>query len=127
MNSSEKPFSLKARLKSFQYAFAGIATLLLREHNAWIHLFAMFVVTGCGLYFGLTATEWCLVILAMTLVLMAEGFNSAIERVCDAVSEEYHPLIKSAKDMAAGAVLISATGALVIGLIVFLPYIMNLG
>jgi diacylglycerol kinase (ATP) len=127
MNPSVKPFTLKARLKSFHYAFAGIGNLLLREHNAWIHSIAAVVVTASGLHFGLTVTEWCLVVLAMTLVLMAEGFNSAIERVCDAVSDQYHPLIKNAKDLAAGAVLICASGALIIGLMIFLPYLLNLG
>lgn len=117
------PFSITARIKSFSYAFAGIAVMIKSQHNAWIHLLATIVVTASGLFFQIDAVEWCLVILAILAVLVAEAINTAIEFLCDAASPAPHPLIQKSKDVAAGAVLISAIGAVLIGLIIFLPYI----
>lgn len=116
---------LEKRIKSFGYAFKGIASLLKKEHNAWIHCLAIFLVTGAGLYFDITHTEWCIVVLCFGFVLAAEGFNTAIERLVDLVSPDYHPIAGDVKDVAAGAVLICAIAAAVIGGIVFLPYILR--
>lgn len=113
---------LKKRIKSFGYAFKGIASLIRKEHNAWIHCIAIVVVTLAGFYFGITPTEWCIVTICFGLVLAAEGFNTAIERLVDLVSPEYHPIAGDVKDMAAGAVLICAICAAIAGCIVFLPY-----
>lgn len=116
---------LKKRIKSFGYAFKGIASLLKKEHNAWIHCMAIIVVTYCGFHFGITATEWCLVILCFGLVLAAEGFNTAIERLVNLVSPDFHPIAGDVKDVAAGSVLICAFAAAIIGIIIFFPYFMN--
>ncbi len=113
---------LKKRIKSFGYAFKGIASLIRKEHNAWIHCIAIVVVTLAGFYFGITPTEWCIVTICFGLVLAAEGFNTAIERLVDLVSPEYHPIAGDVKDVAAGAVLICAICAAIAGCIVFLPY-----
>ena len=113
---------LKKRIKSFGYAFKGIASLIRKEHNAWIHCIAIVVVTFAGFYFGITPTEWCIVTICFGLVLAAEGFNTAIERLVDLVSPEYHPIAGDVKDVAAGAVLICAICASIAGCIVFLPY-----
>lgn len=113
---------LKKRIKSFGYAFKGIASLIRKEHNAWIHCIAIVVVTLAGFYFGITPTEWCIVTICFGLVLAAEGFNTAIERLVDLVSPEYHPIAGDVKDVAAGAVLICAICASIAGCIVFLPY-----
>ncbi len=118
-----QPFSFTARLHSFRYALAGLRTLLLTQHNAWLHAAATVLVTGAGLYFGLSLAEWCWLVLAMTLVWMAEALNTALEFLADAVTQEFHPLILQAKDVAAAAVLIAAIGALVIGLLVFGPHV----
>lgn len=118
-----QPFSFTARLHSFRYALAGLRTLLLTQHNAWLHAAATVLVTGAGLYFGLSLAEWCWLVLAMTLVWMAEALNTALEFLADAVTQEFHPLILQAKDVAAAAVLIAAIGALVIGLLVFGPHL----
>ena len=114
---------LEKRIKSFGYAFKGIASLIKKEHNAWIHCLAIVVVTLAGLYFSITKTEWCIVILCFGLVLAAEGFNTAIERLVDLVSPDYHPIAGDVKDVAAGAVLICAIAAAIVGMIVFIPYI----
>ena len=116
---------LKKRIKSFGYAFKGIASLLKKEHNAWIHCLAIVVVTTLGLYFHITPTEWCFVLLCFGMVLAAEGFNTAIERLVDLVSPERHPVAGDVKDVAAGAVLICAITAAIIGCIIFLPYLLN--
>jgi diacylglycerol kinase (ATP) len=79
-----------------------------------------------GLVVQLAAWEWVSVVLAMTIVWMAEALNTAIEFACDVVTREFHPTIKAAKDIAAGAVLAAASGAAMVGLIVFLPHIWQL-
>ena len=113
---------LRKRINSFGYAFKGIASLLKREHNAWIHCIAIMVVTLAGLHFGITRTEWCIVCLCFGIVLAAEGFNTAIERLVDLVSPDFHPVAGDVKDVAAGAVLICAIAAAIIGMIIFIPY-----
>lgn len=114
---------LEKRIKSFGYAFKGIASLLKKEHNAWIHCSVIVLVTCAGFYFGITPTEWCIVVLCFGLVLAAEGFNTAIERLVDLVSPDFHPVAGDVKDVAAGAVLICAIAAAIVGLIVFVPYL----
>jgi len=114
-------FSLTDRLKSFRYAFTGVTHLIRHEHNAWIHLIATLVTLSAGFYFELERIDWALVVLAISLVWLGEGLNTAVELLANAITTEQHPLIGHAKDVAAGAVLISALGAAVIGLLVFLP------
>ena len=113
---------LKKRIKSFGYAFKGIASLIRKEHNAWIHCTAIVLVTIAGFHFDITSTEWCIVVLCFGLVLAAEGFNTAIERLVDLVSPDFHPIAGDVKDVAAGAVLICAIAAAIVGMIVFIPY-----
>lgn len=110
------------KLKSFYYAFKGIADLLSGRHpNAMIHLLAVFVVTALGFWLGLSAIEWCIIVLCFALVLALEAVNSAIEYIVDLVSPDYHLLAGKAKDIAAGAVLLAAIGAVIIAAIIFLP------
>ena len=116
---------LKKRINSFGYAFKGIFSLLKNEHNAWIHCMAIIAVTLAGLFFGINSVEWCIVILCFGMVLAAEGVNTAIERLVDLVSPDFHPIAGNVKDIAAGAVLICAVAAAIIGVIIFLPYLMN--
>jgi len=118
-----QPFSLAKRLHSLRYALAGLRTLLLTQHNAWIHAVATLLVLAAGLWFGLSPYEWLWLVLAMTLVWTAEAFNTALELLADAVTREPHPLIGQAKDVAAGAVLISAIGAVIIGATIFGPHL----
>ncbi len=117
---------LKKRLRSFKFAFQGVRTLMSTQPNAWIHFLAMCVVLFMGWYFELSKVEWCLVIFAICSVFAAEGFNTALEFLTDLVSPDYHELAGKTKDVAAGAVLITAIGAAVVGLIIFLPKILAL-
>jgi len=116
-------FSLQQRFKSFGFAIAGIFTLVKEQQNAWIHLCVTVLVVLMGFLLCITADQWIAVIVVIVLVWMAEALNTAIELVCDLVSPEYHPLVKKAKDIAAGAVLVAAIGAVIIGIIIFLPYL----
>ncbi|MDF9831048.1 diacylglycerol kinase family protein [Parabacteroides sp. PF5-6] len=117
-------FTFRKRLNSFKYAFRGIARLFTHEPNSWIHLFATVCVLIAGWWLRIAAWEWVAVVGVIGLVLAAEAFNSAIEALGDAVSEAPNEYIKQAKDLAAGAVLLAAIMAAVVGLIVFLPKIL---
>ncbi|MFK8020801.1 MAG: diacylglycerol kinase family protein [Pseudomonadales bacterium] len=121
MNESE-PFSIAKRLKSFVYAFRGIGVLIATQHNAWIHILATVLVLGMGFSLSVSRVDWLFLSLAITLVWVGEAFNTAIEFLANAVSEEYDENIKYAKDVAAGAVLLAAIGATVLAALVFLPY-----
>jgi diacylglycerol kinase (ATP) len=92
------------------------------QHNAWIHAIATITVVIVGLYFGLTKAEWCWIILAVISVWTSEALNTAFEFLTDVASPEFHPVAGKAKDVAAGAVLISAIGSVLIGVIVLGPY-----
>lgn len=111
---------------SFGYAFEGIMTGILKERNMKIHCTAAILVTIAGAICRLTATEWCICILLFGLVMSLELVNTAVEAVVDLVTEERKPLAKIAKDTAAGAVLIAAIAAAVIGCIIFLPHIVKI-
>lgn len=117
----EKRFSLKKRLCSFKYAFQGIGYLFRNEHNAWIHLFVAVCVITAGFLLRVNIGEWIAIIFAIGMVLVAEAFNTAIEALSDAISPNYNQLIKRAKDVAAGGVLLAVIAAVVIGLIIFIP------
>ncbi len=107
---------------SFGHAFAGIRLLVREERNARLHVAGAIVTILAGFAFGISLSDWRWLILAIGLVLSAEALNTAIERVCDRASPEHHPLIKAAKDVAAGAVLLLAGTSLLIGVLTFLPY-----
>lgn len=108
---------------SFVYAWQGIVSLFGNEPNARIHLCVALLVVAAGFFFNISASEWCLVTLCIGGVFMAEAFNTAIEKLCDKVSPQTDSLIKIAKDVAAGAVLLFVFAAVAVGLIVFLPKI----
>jgi diacylglycerol kinase len=115
--------SLHKRLRSFGYAFQGLATLLRDQPNARLHLGATVLVIVAGAYFSLNRMEWALLALCIVAVIAAEALNSAVEYLCDLVSPEFHPLVKKAKDVAAAAVLLVALGAAVVGALVFWPHV----
>jgi diacylglycerol kinase (ATP) len=116
-------YTIRKRLRSFGYAFRGIALLLLTQPNARIHLVATICVILAGWYFGITAAEWVALVLAMSMVWVAEALNTALEFLTDLVSPGHHDLAGRAKDVAAGAVLLAAVCAVAIGGIIFLPYL----
>ncbi len=109
------------RLRSVRHALAGIATMLRTQANARVHLVATAVVVAAGIWLDLAAGDWCWLVLAFMAVWTAEALNTALELLCDVASPEFHPLVKDAKDVAAGAVLLGAAGAVVIGILVLGP------
>jgi diacylglycerol kinase (ATP) len=109
----------RSRLKSFTYAFEGLVCLLRSEKNMWIHLAATIIVIFAGIYKNITNTDWCFIVVAIGLVWISEAFNTAMERLCNVVTKDLHPVIKQVKDISAAAVLISAVIAILIGSFVF--------
>lgn len=124
-NGSNGPFTVRGRLHSFRHAAYGLGLMLKSQHNAWLHAFASFCVLVVGGLFRLSDGEWCWIILAIMAVWTAEALNTALEFLADAASPEFHPLVKNAKDVAAGGVLISAIGSVVIGLLVLGPHLVD--
>jgi undecaprenol kinase len=111
---------------TFKFALQGIRVSFINEKNFKFHfIFGLFVIV-MGLAFNLTPTEWMFVLIAIFGMMVVEMINTSIERVVDLVTEQYHPLAKQAKDIAAGAVLIYAILSLLIGIIIFFPKILVL-
>ena len=121
-----RPFQFTGRVRSFKFAFVGIWTMLKSQHNAWIHACATVVVVLAGLFFGVSPSEWCWLVLAIMAVWTAEALNTAFEFLADVASPQFHPLVKHSKDVAAGAVLISTIGSVIIGLLVLGPHVVEL-
>ncbi len=121
MLQGNKTSGLRGRVKSFRYAIEGILTLLKEQPNARIHLIAAVAAILMGFLLEISRMEWILICLCITLVISAEAINSSIEYLADFVSPEKHHLIKKSKDVAAGAVLLTAIFSVVTGLIIFLP------
>lgn len=113
---------MKLHWSSFGCAFAGLAHLIKTQPHARWHLMVTLLVIVLGFIFSIARWEWLALLPAMALVWTAEAINTAIELTCDAVSKEKHPIIGHAKDVAAGAVLIAALFAVIVGAVVFWPY-----
>lgn len=110
---------------TFIHAAGGISHALCKEANFRIHVVVLVLVIALGVVLQISAMEWLFVAGCSMLVLSMELMNTAIENVCDLISREYHPLIKTIKDVAAAAVLVSAAGSIVTGSIIFLPKIIH--
>jgi diacylglycerol kinase len=121
-----RPFEFAARLRSFKYAGNGVWLTLRSQHNAWIHAAATVGVVVGGVMLGISKLEWCVVILACASVWAAEAFNTALEFLADATTREVNPLVGKAKDAAAGAVLLTAIGAVCVGVLVYGHHLMAL-
>lgn len=119
-------FCLADRIQSFRCGIRGIALMLKSQHNAWIHATASVLVLIVGALFGLSPGEWCWLVIAIMAVWTAEALNTALEFLADVASPEFHPLVEKAKDVAAGAVLISATGSVAIALFILTPHVLKL-
>jgi diacylglycerol kinase (ATP) len=118
--------SILYQLKTFVFAFRGILAFFRRESKAIIHLLATILAVAFGLFFRITAVEWLFIVIAIGMVFIAEFFNTITEVVSDLIQPEYDQRVADIKDMAAGAVLIAAIVALIIGLVIFLPRVIAL-
>lgn len=120
---SQQKFSLKKRVKSFGYAFEGLRTLWLEEHNVRIHSLVMVLVVIMGACLKVSMMEWCILVLTIAFVLSVEALNSSLESLADAITKDYNDKIKKTKNLGAAAVLVSAIASALVGLIIFLPKI----
>jgi diacylglycerol kinase len=118
--------SRDALAASFGYAFSGLWYALRTQQNMRIHLSAAIAVVALGLYLGLDWMQWAVLTLTMGAVMIAEMFNTVAEAALDAATPYYHPLVKIAKDVAAGAVLLTAIMSVGVGLLVLGPPLWSL-
>lgn len=124
--TTRQSLTFTGRLRSVKYAVHGIRIMLGTQQNAWIHAAATVAVVGAGLFFRLTVAEWCWIVLSIAAVWTAEALNTAFEFLTDVASPTFHPIAGQAKDVAAGAVLLTAIAAIVIGTLIFGPKIVDL-
>jgi diacylglycerol kinase len=122
---TKKEFSLIRRAKSFAHAGRGIWVFVRTTPNAWIQIVIFALVILLGFYFKITYIEWALLIFASGLVFVSEAFNTAIEIDMNLTSPDHHPYARDTKDVAAGAVLLSAITAVAIGILVFGHHLLN--
>ncbi len=122
--SDGRSLTFTGRLRSIRSAAHGVAVVLRTQRNAWIHVAATLAVCLAGVLLRLSASEWCWIVLAIVAVWTAEALNTAFELLTDLASPGFDPLAGRAKDVAAGAVLISAIGSMAIGALIFVPRIL---
>lgn len=114
------------RRPAFEHAFQGLIYVLLTQHNARIHLVMTILVVISGFILKLDALEWAIIIIAIGLVWVTEIINTALEALVDLVTQQYHPLAKTAKDTSAAAVLFASLIAVLLGIVVFTPHLLQL-
>ncbi|WP_034059185.1 diacylglycerol kinase [Lacinutrix jangbogonensis] len=122
MNKKKDSFIVN-RIKSVGFAFKGAYLLMTTEASLKVQFTIGILITVLGFYVGLSATEWCIQILVIAMIMAIEGVNTAIEEIADFIHPEHHPKIGLIKDLAAGAVFIVAIAAIVIGSIIYIPKI----
>ena len=113
----------KKLINSFRYAIEGLISSFKTERNMKIHILAMIIVIALGLSVRLNKIDWYICIILIALVISSELFNTAIETIVDMISPEKNEKAKLVKDISAAAVLVLAIGAVIIGLMVFIPYL----
>jgi diacylglycerol kinase len=113
-------------LESFVHAWNGMIYAFQTQRNARVHVALALVALTLGVALHLSAMEFAVIILAIVAVIGAELINTVAEAIVDLVTDTYHPLAKIAKDVAAGAVLWSAIGAVAVGIVIFGPHLLSL-
>ena len=114
-------FSIKKRLQSFRFAIKGVKNLIINEHNARIHLTALLVIIGLGLFLKLELMEWVAITIVSGIVILTELINAAIENLADIVEPKWNDKIGKIKDYSAGSVLVAAIVSVIVGGIIFIP------
>ena len=112
---------LLSRLSSFRHALRGWRYVMQTQRNAWIHGVVATLVLLVGLWLGLPARDWAVLVLTIAMVFAAEFINTSIEAVVDLATTEKHPLAKVGKDVGAAAVLVSALAAALVGSLILGP------
>jgi diacylglycerol kinase len=119
-----KRFSLRQRIRSFGFAFKGIATVFSTQYNFRIHVAVFALVVFAGFLFGISPAEWCIVLLVSALVLCLEIINTAMEMTVDIISPEFREKAGMIKDLSAAAVLLAAAISVITGILIFSKYIL---
>ena len=119
--SSSRQSQVYSRIRSFRYALDGWWYVIRTQHNAWIHAIVTVAVVALGFWLHIPVRDWAVLILAILIVWMAEFMNTALEAVVDLFTPDPHPLAKVAKDVAAAAVLLTAIGSVLVGLLIMGP------
>jgi diacylglycerol kinase len=117
--------SISAWITTFQHAFSGLGFVIRTQSNTRVHILATIAVGIAGLLLQIEKHDWLILILTISMVWMAECFNTALEQIVDLVSPDIHPMAGQAKDIAAAAVLVTAIAALIVGFLVFLPPLLD--
>lgn len=110
-------------MKSIGHSVKGFLTAMRGERNIRIHLGAALIVTALGFWFEISATDWCIVLITIGIVISAELFNTALECLADVVTKDHHPGIGKVKDIASAAVLVLCVISVIVGAIVFSRYV----
>lgn len=126
MDYNDNISTWKKFLRSFKFALRGIGIVFTKEFNFVVHVVTSLAVIAAGFAFSISQMEWLIIVVLISGMFSLEMLNTAIERTVDLVTKEYHPLAEQAKDIAAGAVLCYAAGAVIIGMIIFLPKLIKL-
>lgn len=116
---------IKSRITSFKCALVGLKHVLRTQKNAWIHFIATFIVVILAIWLNLSINNWIALLLVIGLVWISEFLNTALEVIVDLASPDRHPLAKVGKDVGAAAVLIAALLSFIIGLLIFLPHLIE--
>jgi diacylglycerol kinase len=116
----------KRLFKSFNYAFRGLVKTFREEQNLRIQIFVAFLAILLGWYLEINKIEWCVIILAIGMVLLAEIINTAVEFVTDVLKPRIDDYVKVIKDIMAAAVMTSSIIAVIVGLIIFVPYLFKI-
>ncbi|WP_449620615.1 diacylglycerol kinase family protein [Robertmurraya sp. Marseille-Q9965] len=122
--NDKKSFKSSNVIRSFQYAIQGITHTVIKERNMRIHVSISVIVVIVSFVLKLSTLEWLFILFAIGGVIALELVNTAIERIVDLVTKEYHPLAKQAKDIAAGATFVYSILSVIVGIIIFLPKIL---
>ncbi len=122
----EKSYGVRRLINSVINSYEGLKYAYTHEQSLLLHVFFSIVAILCGILFEITGTQWILLFLVMTVIIVAELLNTAIEATVDLITDEYHPLAKVAKDCGSAAAFVASLLATLVGAYVFLPQILEL-
>jgi len=118
-------FKIKRLFKSFKYAVKGLFLVMRDEQNFRVHIVFALIALGFSWFYQITQMEWIVVVLLISLVMLMEVINSAIERVTDVLKPRINDFVMEIKDIMAAAVMLASFVAIIIGLIIFIPYLLG--
>lgn len=117
---------IKGRIRSIKYALNGFFLLIRTEDAVKTHIISALILTSTSLYLNISTSEWLFQIICFTILFVAEGINTAIEKICDFIHPDFHKLVGEIKDISAGAVTFAFIFGTIVILIIYIPYILNI-